>query len=360
MSGSATNGGFSAWLGRVAWDWVKLHQLRENPAIKYSWVWLALVPFLMRLIIAWQPRVAYALDVPINFIFCYAAGLCFLAAAWPYGKYCPTLVKEAPSYGAFQKHQHSEVELRNWFREVVPADGAPAEADPQLVLQYRSIIRGNTNLTAAEAAESLTGRAGHAIMDPFWATPAGTKLPDVHDFALGVAKRRRPVARAVATVAYAFGFLFLACVFAYNSYSAYQYFLHKPAPAPSMRARIEQEVKRRLTEADIAQAAALLDGRLRCGVTIPYHNGDAVGGALASDISRMLEHAGFPRPTTQSLDAYTAEIGVSIRTKNATTRRDTVVALQAALKAVGIEASLAVDPAALLEPQSEVEIHIAN
>jgi len=52
---------------------------------------------------------------------------------------------------------------------------------------YLSIIRGIANLTLAEAAERLTGGAGPAAMNPFWATPTGAKLPDVHDFALGVA-----------------------------------------------------------------------------------------------------------------------------------------------------------------------------
>jgi hypothetical protein len=205
--------------------WTALAALNHNSVVKTAPIWLSLVPFLMR-------ELGAHFSIPFNFLAYYFGAIFFGLAYVVFVARCPPLAKLARSHGEFVKGSHSEVDLRNWFRAVVPAPRFSAEADPVLVLQYLSIIRGNQNLTAQETAERLSGKAGHAIMNPFWATSAGSKLADVYDFAKSTTDAFRPGWRLVMTGLYTVGFVFVAMTFVYNAYSAWVY-LHGHPFLPS-------------------------------------------------------------------------------------------------------------------------------
>lgn len=195
--------------------WSTLREFSHNKAVMVSGIALVLVPSLARLSVALHCHLQLAIDIPINLTLLFIAGICFFPATVILAVFCPKLTQELPNYGALATGKHSEVDLRNWFHDVI-LDKAK-NPDPKKVLHYLSIIRGADNVTTAQAAELLEGKAGHAIMDPFWITPAGDRLPLVYDFASKTADQIRSGWRWTASFLFAAGCLCLIAVEGWRS-----------------------------------------------------------------------------------------------------------------------------------------------
>lgn len=218
---------FSGWVGRSVFSWATLRELGHNSVVKTAPLWAAGVPFLMR-VVEWLSHVLqlnHPLNLPFNFLMFYLAAVCFSLGMGVFIARCPKLIKNAQNHGEFITRNHSEVELREWTSEFFPRSKVDRhERDPDLVLQYLSLARGFDNLTQAEMAAKLSGKAGPTIMDRFWDTPAGARLPSVFNFALGLANAFRPLSRAAVTLAFVIGFVFVGATVLYNFSSAYHYF----------------------------------------------------------------------------------------------------------------------------------------
>jgi hypothetical protein len=213
---------------RLTFSWSDLHGVGTSKAVNSALIWVIVIPFLARVVNEVEVRTGSRLSLPFNFLMLYFAAFCFTVASALFAFFCPKLAKLAPNYGAFVIGNHSELELKNWFREIAGSKQSKGEADPGLIRQFLSELGRASNARAAEVVEIFSGKAGHAIMDPFWATPAGDRLPNAFDFALKTANQRQPVVRFVASLFYGLGFLCLAAIIIYNFRSIYEYLRGHP------------------------------------------------------------------------------------------------------------------------------------
>jgi hypothetical protein len=199
-----------------------LQGLGTNKAVNSSLIWLLVFPFLTRIVDSLEPRIGVILDIPFNFIMLYFAAFFFTVASVLFQVFCPRLVKLAPTFGTFVAEKHSDLDLKKWFSELVTSRRLGG-TDAKLVFQFLSLIKGNDNASAQQTTELISGTAGHAILDPFWGTPAGDKLSYAYDFAQGIAEKRCDWARFFASVCYILGFACLALIFIHNIASVVQY-----------------------------------------------------------------------------------------------------------------------------------------
>jgi hypothetical protein len=209
--------------------WSTLRSFRESTAVKASAITLSIVPFIMRVGMDLTPYFGgKRFNIPFNLEMVFFAAIAFAVAVVVYALRCPPLIKKAPNYGAISNGPHSEVDLRRWFHELVT--NKAGDVDVRAIHQYLGIARGHSNTTAQEAAEVLDGRAGHALLDRFWDTPAGPRLAHAYDHVRSRSDLARTTARWFSSVFFLLGATFLAASYVYNGYSAYRYFAF---PSPS-------------------------------------------------------------------------------------------------------------------------------
>lgn len=198
-----------------------MYEFSHSKAVVVSGLALVLVPSLARLSLALSTHFNVGLDIPINLTLLFVAGICFFPASVILSVVCPALITELRNFGTLTSKTRSEVDLRNWFHAVVLDENK--EPDPRKILHYLSIIRGAENVTAQQTAELLSGKAGHAIMDPFWITDAEARLPLVYDFAWKTANEVRTGWRWIVTILYTAGCTCLVAVEFYNVWSVWKY-----------------------------------------------------------------------------------------------------------------------------------------
>ena len=210
----------------LPFNWSTLRSFHDSPGVKYSAIALSIVPFMMRLALELAPHFGgKRFDLPFNIQMVFFAAAAFAIATIIYSLRCPSLINLAPNYGVIASGTHSEVDLRKWYHELVTkTDG---ETDARAIHQYLSIARGHANTSVQETAELLAGIAGHALLDPFWDTPAGPHLPHAYDHVRSVSNTARPLSRWLTSIFCVLGAGFFAASYAYNGYSAYRYFTYQ-------------------------------------------------------------------------------------------------------------------------------------
>lgn len=227
-----------SWLDKITW--AKLHAVGTSKIVNTSFIWLAAIPALSRLLDAAHQAIHTAafhlvehgatkaaaqianLDtrVPFNFIAFYYAAFFFTLAALLFQWFCPKVIKFAPSFGAFKTGGYSMVELKHWYHDMVPSSKYPTERDPQKIKDFIDCLMGSENIGADALGEILDGKAGHSLMDPFWSDLPlePRRAPHAHQKAIEEAETKHPVARKLAAIFYGIGFLLFAIVALLNLY----------------------------------------------------------------------------------------------------------------------------------------------
>lgn len=193
-------------------SWTGLHDVGTSKIVNSSFLWLALIPFLSRLLESIHAWTKYAPTLPFNFVAFYFAAFFFAVGALIFNWKCPTIAKLAPDFGAFRAKGYSPVELKNWFHSLAGSKIYPSERDPEMILQFRSLVTGSDNLSKDDLTGKFSKKATGRMMAEFWGLDISARLAEVHNHTLNVANIRHPVWRTVASLAYTFGFILFGIV----------------------------------------------------------------------------------------------------------------------------------------------------
>lgn len=215
--------------GAVRITWVDLHGVGTSKIVNSSFIALAAIPALSRLlalghegIAAMKAHIAAhggstksleaveaAMQLPFNFVAFYYAAFFFAVAAVLFHFFCPKILKLAPSFGAYQTGGFSFVELKHWYHDMVPSPEGRHARDAQKITAFIESIVGRDQLRGDEYAESKKVSAGGKLMGAFWNDLPGEqkRAPHAYQLALVEAETKHSVVRRLTAFFYGLGFL---------------------------------------------------------------------------------------------------------------------------------------------------------
>lgn len=204
-------------------SWLVIRAILEAGPVRKALASVMIIAAAMGVSVHLAPYVGgHRPSLPFNFVMWFGAGVFFTVAYAIYLWRCPALVKEAHTYGAIANGPHSEHDLRVWYHKAVVEEFG--RVDAKSIQSYLSLVRGNDNLSEDEFREILTRVAGHALLDPYWNTPAGpVRLPIVYDHARSFAARSLIRWRIVTLLFICVGLAFLAAAATSSARSALAY-----------------------------------------------------------------------------------------------------------------------------------------
>lgn len=213
-------------------SWTDLHDVGSSKVVNSAFIWLVLIPFLSRVLVALSAEYGRDVKLPFNFLAFYYSAFFFTIAAAVFNWKCPTVAKLAPTFGSFKAGGYSAVELKNWYHDMVPSPVNPEFRDGQRIVQFMTNVRSVDSLTQEEYANELSRVAGPKLMVNFWLIEVPEhRLPDAHNLAVQVSNGMNPIARCAATVCYGIGFLLFAVVAVLNLVTVVQETTHHfPCP----------------------------------------------------------------------------------------------------------------------------------
>lgn len=193
-----------------------MRNLGMSKVVNTSFIWLALIPFLARVLDSIKEVGGAKLALPFNFEAFYFAAVCFTIASMIFAIWCPDIVKLAPDFGTFVTKGHSGRELKRWFHKLAPSKNHKGEIDIGPITQFFENAGFSVELSKKDLGDFFAGKAPNELMGKFWSIDIQNKLADLHDFTLNQSNCRSPVARWFAAIFYILGFLLFACVAASN------------------------------------------------------------------------------------------------------------------------------------------------
>ncbi|HRE80192.1 MAG TPA: hypothetical protein PLN52_04045 [Opitutaceae bacterium] len=206
--------------------WSALNALGTSKLVNSSFIWLALIPFLSRVLGAVQEWTHQCQSLPLSFVAFYFAAFSFSIAAGIFLWKCPTIAKIAPDFGVFNAKGHSETELKNWFLELAKSKKHPDAIDPEMILHFRRVVLLESGHGELDQADVFAEKARQRMMDAFWDIPLGSRLANAHDHVLRIADEYFPRWRGLAARFYVTGFALFSVVATYNlcsvGYSVWQ------------------------------------------------------------------------------------------------------------------------------------------
>jgi len=198
--------------------WTGLHDVGTSKIVNSSFIWLALIPFLSRLLESIHAWTKFTPTLPFNFVAFYFAAFFFTLGSIIFNWKCPTIAKLAPDFGVFKAKGYSSIELKDWFHALAGSTVHADKCDPEMILHFRSEATESENLSDDDVIGRNLKKATPKMMDEFWRLNIESRLANIHKHTLNTANTRFPVWRLMASIFYTVGFALFIVVALVNLY----------------------------------------------------------------------------------------------------------------------------------------------
>lgn len=224
---------------KVVPTWNALRSVGNSKVVNSSFIWLIVIPPLSRFLEAIHAAIGISPTLPLNFAAFYFSAFFFTIAAILFNFFCPQVIKTAPDFGTYKIGGFSQVELKQWLVKVVKPSGdlELKEKSAPLNQVMRLIAELQMPKNPKEQLQRMTELLSLSQLEKFetiWGYEF-TELEEarLHSFTVAFARKKARLARYLASLFYALGFILFAWVVFINLEVVYRETLRAVEPKSS-------------------------------------------------------------------------------------------------------------------------------